>query len=121
MSDVRDTARETRRAARAERRSERTGLAGALILIGIGILMITGWWWPGIMVVLGVAFAAERLVAGRVVDAVVVLAIFLGIPVAISLMTSIDIPWAWVVGLVLIGIGGAAAVRALAGEKQRNP
>ena len=117
MSEVRESARETRRAARAERRSERTGLAGALILIGIGILIITGWWWPGIMVVLGVAIAAERLVAGRYVEAVVALAIFLSIPVAISLMTSIDIPWAWVVGLVLIGVGGAGAVKALTREK----
>jgi hypothetical protein len=84
-----------------------------MIVLGCGVLLITGWWWPGIMVVLGVAFAAERLVAGRVVDAVVVLAIFLGIPLAIAVVTRIDIPWVWVFGLVLIGLGGAGVVRSL--------
>ena len=28
-------------------RRERSGVAGGLILIGIGVLLITGWWWPG--------------------------------------------------------------------------
>jgi hypothetical protein len=98
---------------RSERASERTGIAGALILVGCGILLITGWWWPGIMVVLGVAFAAERLVAGRAVDALVVLAIFLGIPLATWVIATVDVPWFWVIGLLLIGLGAVGAIRAL--------
>lgn len=113
MSDLRQSPRDSRRASRAERGSERTGIAGAMIVLGCGVLLITGWWWPGIMVVLGVAFAAERLVVGRVVDALVVLAIFLGIPLAISVLTSVDIPWVWVLGLLLIGLGGAGVIRSL--------
>jgi hypothetical protein len=99
-----------------ERRTERTGIAGALILVGVGVLLITGWWWPGIMVVLGIAFAAERLMAGRMVDALVVLAIFLGIPLAIWVVGAVDIPWFWVIGLVLIGLGAAGVIRVLTGS-----
>jgi hypothetical protein len=94
-------------------RRERSGVAGGLILIGIGVLLVTGWWWPGIMVVLGVALAAERWLSGRTREGIVVLGIFLGIPVAISLMASIDIPWIWVVALVLIGLGVSGVVKAM--------
>ncbi len=50
-------------------RKERSGVAGGLILIGIGVLLITGWWWPGIMVVIGVALAAERWLSGSTREA----------------------------------------------------
>jgi hypothetical protein len=92
---------------------ERSGVAGGLILIGIGVLLITGWWWPGIMVVIGVALAAERWLSGRSRDAIMVLGIFLAIPVGISLMASIDIPWIWVIALVLIGLGASGVVKAV--------
>jgi hypothetical protein len=92
---------------------ERSGVAGGLILIGIGVLMVTGWWWPGIMVVIGVALAADRWLSGRPRDAIVVLGIFLAIPVGIAVLTNIDIPWIWVFALVLIGIGVAGVVKAV--------
>ena len=94
-------------------RRERSGVAGGLILIGIGVLLITGWWWPGIMLVIGVALAAERWLSGSTRDAIVVLGIFLAIPVGIALMTSIDIPWLWVIALVLIGLGASGVVKAM--------
>jgi hypothetical protein len=94
-------------------RRERSGVAGGVILVGIGILLITGWWWPGIMVVIGVGLAADRWLSGRVRDALTVLAVFLAIPIAISLWTSIDVPWVWVVALVLIAAGVSAIGRAM--------
>ena len=47
----------------------RGGVAGGVILIGIGMLAPTGWWWPGIMLVIGCGLAAERLLKGEVVQA----------------------------------------------------
>jgi hypothetical protein len=94
-------------------RKERSGVAGGLILIGIGVLLITGWWWPGIMVVIGVALAAERWLSGSAREAIMVLGIFLAIPVVIALMTNIDIPWIWLIALVLIGLGAAGVVKAM--------
>jgi hypothetical protein len=94
-------------------RRERSGVAGGLILVGIGVLLITGWWWPGIMVVIGVAVAAERWLSGRTREAILVLGIFLAIPVGIAVLTSVDIPWIWVIALVLIGLGVAGVVKAV--------
>ena len=98
-------------------RKERSGVAGGLILIGIGVLLLTGWWWPGIMVVIGVALAAERWLSGATREAIVVLGIFLAIPVGIALMTSIDIPWLWVFALVLIGLGASGVVKAMSARR----
>lgn len=95
---------------RGERHSE---VAGGIILVGLGLLLITGWWWPGIMLVLGVAFAAERLMQGRFRAAVVVAVVFIGIPVAISAAQHIHIPATWVVGFVLAGLGVSVLARAL--------
>jgi len=25
------------------------GISGGIFLIGLGVLLATGWWWPGIM------------------------------------------------------------------------
>lgn len=101
-------------------RRERSGVAGGVMLIGVGVLLITGWWWPGIMVVIGVAVAAERWLSGRTRDAIVALTIFLAIPLVISLMTSIDIPWIWVFALVLIGLGISGIVKAMSHPTTRR-
>ena len=46
--------------------SERAGeLMGGVWLIGLGILFFTGWWWPGIMFVIGVSAILQGLVEGR--------------------------------------------------------
>src|SRR5215211_9024036 len=31
----------------------RGGVAGGVVQVGIGMLALTGWWWPGIMLVTG--------------------------------------------------------------------
>jgi hypothetical protein len=36
----------------------------AIWLIGLGILFLTGWWWPGILIVIGVSMVAGALVRG---------------------------------------------------------
>lgn len=46
--------------------NERAGqLTGGIWLIGLGLLFATGWWWPGIMFVIGVASIAQGLAEGR--------------------------------------------------------
>ena len=51
-------------AAQSNDTGRRGGVAGGVILIGIGMLALTGWWWPGIMLVIGCGLAAERLLRG---------------------------------------------------------
>ncbi len=40
-------------------------VSGAIWLIGIGALFATGWWWPGIMFVIGTSSVVQGIVAGR--------------------------------------------------------
>ena len=99
--------------------AERGGVGGGVLLVGFGMLLLTGWWWPGIMVVIGAAIAADRLIAGHVRSAAVVLAVFIGVPVGIDLLTSVDIPWIELAAFVLIALGGVAVVRAVVDARGR--
>lgn len=39
-------------------------LRGAIWLIGLGFLMLSGHWWPGILVLIGISIVLEGLAAG---------------------------------------------------------
>lgn len=41
------------------------GISGGVFLIGIAVLALTGWWWPGIMVLLGITALASSAASGR--------------------------------------------------------
>jgi len=43
---------------------EHGGLMGGLWLIGIAVLAVTGWWWPGIMVLVGISALAGGVQSG---------------------------------------------------------
>ena len=40
------------------------GITGGMWLIGIAVLALTGWWWPGIMVLVGISALAGGLQSG---------------------------------------------------------
>ena len=91
-----------------DRERTRDGITGGLLLIGIGILALTGWWWPGIMVVLGIAIGSGLVFRGRYLQGLVVAAIFFAIP----LLTATEIPWGIFGPMVLIGVGAVVLVKA---------
>jgi hypothetical protein len=91
------------------RQHTRDGITGGLILIGIGVLLFTGWWWPGIMVVLGIAIGAGLVFRGRYLAGLVTAAIFFAIP----FLTQTAIPWNVFGPMVLVGIGAVVLVKAL--------
>jgi hypothetical protein len=41
------------------------GVTGGLFLIGIAVLAVTGWWWPGILVLVGLTSLVTGLAGGR--------------------------------------------------------
>ncbi len=90
-----------------DRQRTRDGITGGLLLIGLGVLALTGWWWPGIMVVLGIAIGAGLVFRGRYLQGLVVAAIFFAIP----FFTGLDIRWEIFGPMVLIGIGVIALVK----------
>jgi hypothetical protein len=92
-----------------ERRRARNPITGGLLLAGIGVLMLTGWWWPGIMVVLGIAIGAGLVFRGRYLQGLVVAAIFFAIP----WLVTRNIPWNIYGPMVLIGAGLVVLLKAL--------
>jgi hypothetical protein len=95
-------------------------VAGGIILLGIGLLIITGWWWPGIMLVLGVALAVERLMRGRYQAASLVAVVFIAIPLLISAAQHVDVPVTWVIGFVVAALGIGVLIRAITHEARQD-
>ena len=40
-------------------------ISGGIFLISLGVLLYTGWWWPGIMIALGLSSGASLIFRGR--------------------------------------------------------
>jgi hypothetical protein len=91
-----------------DKRRARDGITGGLLLVGIGVLLLTGWWWPGIMVVLGIAIGAGLVFRGRYLAGLVMAAIFFAIP----LLTTTNIPWGIFGSMILIGAGAVVLIKA---------
>ncbi len=41
---------------------DRKSLQGGIWLIGIGVLLLTGFWWPGILILIGLSMLAGALI-----------------------------------------------------------
>ena len=48
-----------------QRTSKNDQTFAGVFLIGMAILFLTGWWWPGILFVIGVAMAVRAVNEGR--------------------------------------------------------
>ena len=91
-----------------EQRREQDGVTAGLLLIGLGTLVLTGWWWPGIPVVLGVAVASGLFFRGRYLAALLTGVAFFSVPLLVDANVSWQVlgPMALVgLGLVLLGKG----------------
>lgn len=81
-------------------------VSGGVFLIGLALLFLTGWWWPGIMFVIGASMFARTMAEGKPLQSntgafwVIVIGIVFGIP---NLFAGID--WGSIFPIVLIGIG----------------
>jgi hypothetical protein len=86
-----------------------SGISGGILLISLGILIYTGWWWPGIMLAIGLASGAELAFRGQYLPALV----SFGILATIPLLVAAEIPWAVVAPLVLIALGTVLLVKVM--------
>lgn len=75
---------------------------------------MTGWWWPGILLALGLAAGARLAFEGQYRRALIAFGIFAAIPVLIPLMGGVAaaIPWRTVAILTLASLGVVAIVKA---------
>jgi hypothetical protein len=103
---------DTTNAANGDKQRIASAIWLGIFLIGLGVLLFTGWWWPGIMVVLGLAGCASLVFRGQTVKGIGTLALFWGIAIVAIIVQEIDVPWEIVGPLVLIGIGVIVLVKA---------
>jgi len=40
-------------------------IGGGVFLVGLGMLFLTGWWWPGIMFVMAASILARTMAEGK--------------------------------------------------------
>ena len=86
--------------------------SGGIFLISLGILVYTGWWWPGIMFALGLSSGAGLIFRGKIWSGIGTMAFFFAIPIAVWIIEETAIPWSIVGPLVLVGLGVIILVKA---------
>jgi hypothetical protein len=96
-----------------ERQRMASAISGGIFLISLGVLLYTGWWWPGIMFAIGLSGGAQLIFRGKIARGIGTLVFFCAIPIAIWLIQETGIPWSLVGPLVLIGVGVIVLVKAL--------
>ncbi len=95
-----------------EKKRRASAISGGIFLISLGILLYTGWWWPGIMFAIGLAAGAELVFRGKTVRGIGTLAFFCAIPIVVWIIQENEIPWSVVGPIVLIGLGVIGLVKA---------
>ncbi len=88
-----------------------------LLLIGLGSIWLGHWWWPGVMVVFGIAKGTADLLRKRYLQAAAVMLIFFGVPIA----SATGISWRLSIPVVLIAIGMIAIIKALVPQPPSRP
>jgi predicted membrane-bound mannosyltransferase len=88
-----------------DKQRKASAISGGLFLIGLGVLIFTGWWWPGIMVVLGLAGGAELIFRGQIARGIGTFVFFWGIALVVMIVQMTNVPWSIVGPLLLIGVG----------------
>jgi hypothetical protein len=83
-----------------------------IFLISLGVLLATGWWWPGIMIAIGLSGGAELIFRGKIAGGIGTLVFFCSIPIVVAIIQATNIPWGVVGALVLIGIGVITLIKA---------
>lgn len=83
----------------------RDGVSSGVFLIGFGVLYLTQWWWPGLMILLGVTGLADIVMSGHWKDALKTTAVFL---IAAALLWGLvwtGIMWSILIPGTLISVG----------------
>jgi hypothetical protein len=97
-----------------------SAISGGIFLISLGVLLYTGWWWPGIMFAIGLAGGAELVFRSRTAQGIGTLAFFCAIPIVVWIIQKAEIPWTLVGPMILIGIGVIVLVRAVFLGKEKE-
>ena len=96
-----------------DRRKQASSISGGIFLIGLGVLFLTNWWWPGIMLVIGLSGGGELIFRGQIAKGLGTIAFFCGIPLIWTIVQSTNISWAIVGPFILIALGVILLVKVI--------
>jgi len=82
-----------------------SSISGGIFLIGLGVLFLTNWWWPGILVVIGLSGGAELIFRGQISKGLGTITFFCGIPLVWTIVQSTNISWSIIGPFILIALG----------------
>lgn len=88
-------------------------ISGGIFLIGLGVLLATGWWWPGIMVVIGLSSGAALIFRGKTWRGIGTIAFFCGFALVVEILRRSDVEGVVIAAIVLIGIGVVIVLKTL--------
>ncbi|MBI9044668.1 MAG: hypothetical protein JEZ06_09295 [Anaerolineaceae bacterium] len=94
-----------------DKKKQASNISGGIFLIGIGVLMFTNWWWPGIMLVIGLSGGAEQIFRGKVSRGIGTIAFFSAFPIIWTLVQSHNITWGIIGPFILIALGVITIVK----------
>ncbi len=94
-----------------EKKRRASSISGGIFLISLGVLLFTGWWWPGITIAIGLSGGAELIFRGKTLRGIGTLAFFCAIPIVVWIIQETKVPWSVVGPLILIGIGVIVLVK----------
>ena len=106
------TTEESTKSVEEVKNRQASAISGGIFLISLGVLVFTGWWWPGIMFAIGLSGGAAAIFRGRIWAGIGTMAFFFAIPFVVWIIQAAEIPWAFVGPLVLIGVGVIIIVKA---------
>ena len=78
-------------------------ISGGIFLISLRVLLYTGWWWPGIMIALGLSSGASLIFRGKIWQGILSLAFFCSIPIAIWIINETEVSWTLFGAFFLMG------------------
>lgn len=95
-----------------DKKKQASAVSGGIFLISLGILIFTGWWWPGIMFAIGLSSGAELVFRGKTSKGIGTLIFFCAIPLVVWIVNETAIPWSIVGPMILVGLGVITLVKA---------
>jgi len=107
------TTEEQLKDAEKDKRRMASSISGGIFLIGLGVLLATGWWWPGIMVVIGLSSGAALIFRGKTWRGFGTIAFFCGFALVVEILRRSEVDGVIIAAIILIGIGVVIVLRTL--------
>ncbi|MGD9091592.1 MAG: hypothetical protein PVF74_02010 [Anaerolineales bacterium] len=95
-----------------DKEKQASAISGGIFLIGLGVLFMTDWFWPGILLVIGLSGGAKLILRGQIIQGVGTIVFFSAIPIVMTIVQATYFSWAVVGPFILIVLGIITLVKA---------